>query len=71
MQNALKANEWRRISVIETFEIERQNGGLNNSAVLQNWFIPEFRSPSLQFVEISNVWKRYSRMMHNALKSND
>ena len=45
MQNTLKCNEWRRIWVYKTFKIEIQKGGPNNSDILQNWFLPEIRSP--------------------------
>ena len=47
MQNALKSNEWRRIRVLENFKIEIQKGRSNNSDLLQNWFSPKIRSPSL------------------------
>ena len=37
--------------VPETFKIEIQKGGPNNSVVLQNWFSPEIRSA------LFNFWK--------------
>ena len=45
MQNAFKSNEWQWIWVYKTFKIEIQNGGTNNSDLLQNWLPPEIRSP--------------------------
>ena len=42
----MKSKEWRRIWVLETFNIEIQEVGLNHSAVLQkidssqDWFRP-------------------------------
>ena len=45
MQNSLKFNEWRKIWVHETFKIEIEKEGPNNSDILQNWFTPEIRSP--------------------------
>ena len=45
MQNALRSNEWLRILVHKTFEIEIQKVLPNNSDFLQNWFPQEIRSP--------------------------
>ena len=45
MQKGLKSNEWRRIWVRKSFKIEKQYGGQNTSDFLQNWFLPEIRSP--------------------------
>ena len=45
MKNALKSNEWQRILVNKTFEIEIQKGGPDDPDFLQNWFLPEIRSP--------------------------
>ena len=45
MQNTLKYNEWWRIWVWKTFKIERQDGGPNNSDILENWFPLEIRLP--------------------------
>ena len=44
-ENELKSNEWRRIWVLKTLEIEIQKGLPNNSDYLQNWFPPEIKSP--------------------------
>ena len=43
MQNALKSSEWQRIWVFESFEIEIQKEGPNNSDFMQNWFSSEIR----------------------------
>ena len=45
MQNALKSNEWKKSYVHKTFQIEIQKGRPNNSDFLENWFLPEIRSP--------------------------
>ena len=45
MQNISKCNEEQRILVHKTFKIEIEKGGPNNSHILQNWFLPEIRSP--------------------------
>ena len=45
MENIFKSNEWRRIWVYKTFNIEIQKKGPNNSDILQNWFPPEISSP--------------------------
>ena len=44
MQNTLKSNEWRRLWVHKSFKIEIQQGGANNSDLLQNEF-PQKLSP--------------------------
>ena len=41
----MKSTEWPRIWVPQISQIEIQKGGPNNSAVLQNWFPLEIRSP--------------------------
>ena len=38
MQNTLKCNEWPKIWVYKTFNIEIQKERPNNSDILQNWF---------------------------------
>ena len=45
MQNALTSNEWQKICILKTFKIEIQNGGPNNSDILQNWLPPLIRFP--------------------------
>ena len=41
MEHALKSDEWRRIWVLKTFQIEiEKGGGRNNSAILQKMFSP-------------------------------
>ena len=57
MQNALKSNEWRRISVHKTFEIEIQNRRTNNWDFLQNWFSWEIRSPLFNMKKFQNSEK--------------
>ena len=47
MQNRLKCNERDRIWFNRTFKIEIQKGGPNNLDILQNWFPPKIKSPSL------------------------
>ena len=47
MQNALKYNEARLISVCKTLKIKIEKRGPNNSDFLQNWFQPEIRPPFL------------------------
>ena len=44
MQNGLKSNEWQRICVNKTFEIELQKGGPKNSDILKNCLPLEIRS---------------------------
>ena len=34
MENALKSDEWRIISVVKTFKIDIEKGGPNNGAIL-------------------------------------
>ena len=46
MQIAWKSNEWR-ILVHETFKIEIQKGGANNSDIVQNWSPQKLGHPSL------------------------
>ena len=41
MQNTFKSNEWRKIWVYKTFNIEIQKEGPNNSDILQNWFLSQ------------------------------
>ena len=45
MHNALQSNELQIISPYKTFKIEIQNGGPNNSDILQNWLPQEIRFP--------------------------
>ena len=52
MQNTLKSNEWRRILAHEIFKSEIQKGWPNNSAVLQNWFLPRNQAPSIQVIQL-------------------
>ena len=54
MRNTLKYNEWWRIWVWKTFKIEIQEGGPNNSDILQNWFLPEIRSPLFNWYKFEN-----------------
>ena len=67
----MRSNEWRWIWIHKTFKIEIQKGGPNNSDFLQNWFLPEIRSPLHLFLEILGVWEQYSWIMQNGLKSNE
>ena len=57
MQNVLKSDELRRIWVHRTFQIEIQKSGRNNSAILQNWFPPEIRSPVFDFKKFQDSGK--------------
>ena len=57
MQNALKSNEWQKIRVHKTFEIEIQKGEPNNSDFLQNSFTPEIRHPLFNFLKFENSEK--------------
>ena len=41
MQNTFKSNEWRKIWVYKTFNIQIQKEGPNNSDILQNWFLSQ------------------------------
>ena len=45
MQNALKSNEWKRILVYKTLEIEMQNGGQIIQTFFKISFPQETRSP--------------------------
>ena len=42
--DAFESNEWGRNCVHQTFKIEIQKGGPNNSDFLQNWYAQEIRS---------------------------
>ena len=53
MENTLKSSERQRLWVLKTFKIEIQKGERNSSAVLQNWFLPRNRAPSIQVIQIS------------------
>ena len=66
MQHGLKPNEWRRIWVHRTPNIEIENGGPNNSDILQNWFQPENRFPLFNLHKIENpkTITRESYKMH-------
>ena len=44
MHKALKSNEWKRISVYKTFEIEIQNGDQIIQTFFKIYFPPETRS---------------------------
>ena len=57
MQNALKSNEWQRIWIVETFNIEIQKWRPNNLAILQDWFPGEIRSPLFNFWKFENSEK--------------
>ena len=47
IQNTWKSNEWRKNWVLESFKIEIQKGGPNNSAVLQKCLVPPKKSSPL------------------------
>ena len=42
----------------EAFKTEMQNGGPNNSDILQNWF-PQKLGPPLLFLEILRLLEKY------------
>ena len=71
MQNALNPKEWQKIWLLKTFKIEIQKGGPNNSAVLQNWFPHEIKSPPGKFVDILKIWVQYPWIMQNTLNYNE
>ena len=47
IQNTWKSNEWPRIWVLESFKIEIQKRGPNNSALLQKCLVPPKKSSPL------------------------
>ena len=57
MQKALKSNEWQRISVDKTFQIEIQKGRPDNSDFLQNILPPEIRFPLFNFKKFQDTEK--------------
>ena len=74
MQNELKSNEWRWIRVYETFKIQTQKGGTNNSDFLQNWFIPEIMFPffNLQkFQDFEKITLESCRMHWNLMNDEE
>ena len=74
MQNALKSNKWRKIWVHNTFNIEIQKGGRNNSDFLQNWFPPEIRSPFfnlLKFEDSQKSTRESCTMQWNPMKDEE
>ena len=70
MKNALKSNEWRTNSVHQTFKIDIQKGGPNNSEFLQIGS-PQKLGPHLEFLEILWLCEKYSSVMENTLKGNE
>ena len=57
MQKALKSNEWQRISVDKTFQIEIQKGRPDNSDFLQNILPPVIRFPLFNFKKVQDTEK--------------
>ena len=57
MQNALTSNEWQKICILKTFKIEIQNGGPNNSDILQNWLPPLIRFPLFNLYNFATLRK--------------
>ena len=53
----MKSNQWWWIWVLEISKIEIQKGGRNNSAVLQNWFSTELRSPLFNLMKFQKSEK--------------
>ena len=54
----------------EAFKTEMQNGGPNNSDILQNWF-PQKLGPPLLFLEILRLLEKYPWIIQNTLKCNE
>ena len=50
-------NEWSRIWIYKTFEIEIKKRGPNNADILQNWFPPEIRSPLYNLPKLQDYEK--------------
>ena len=61
-------NEWSRIWIYKTFEIEIKKRGPNNADILQNWFPPEIRSPLYNLPKLQDY---DSWFMQKWLKSNE
>ena len=62
MQNAFKSTEWKLTWLHQTFKIEIQKGGPNNSDFLQHWFAQKLDPHSL-------TWRNY-RTLRKALSKN-
>ena len=73
MQNALRSNEWERISIYKTLKIEIQKGGTNNSDFLRNWFIPEITSRLFNLYKFQDSVKKtpWSCRMHWNITNDD
>ena len=70
----MKYNEWWRIWVLQTSKTEIQDGGPNNSAVLQNWFPQEIKTPLFNLMNFQKAQKSTtgeSYKMHWNLMNDD
>ena len=74
MHNALQSNELRIILSHKTFKIEIQNGGPNNSDILQNWLPQEIRFPLFNLKKFQDSEKNTPescRMLLNLMNDED
>ena len=74
IQNVFKTNQWQLIWVHQTFKIQRQKGGPNNSDFLENWFPPDIMSPLFylyKFQDSAKCTPESCRMHSNLINYNE